>query len=100
MVNVVVMSNIVDSFVTNEQGERVFEKILQEISHSGGVTVSMKNVEVMTSSFLNSALVPLTEQYSFDWFKENVKIINAKSHIVKMIKSRIKFAYEDKVVNC
>ncbi|WP_432717832.1 STAS-like domain-containing protein [Staphylococcus equorum] len=98
MVKTVKVSDLVNTFVTNEQGDIVFREIEKVIIENGKVAISMDGVEVLTSSFLNSSLVPLTDIYDFDWFKKNVKIIEGKAHVIKMIKDRISFAYNHKLV--
>lgn len=98
MVKAVKISNLVETFVTNEQGDIVFQEIEKTLKTNGKVVISMEGVEILTSSFLNSSIVPLTDMYDFEWFKNNVKIINGKPHVIKMIKDRINFAYNEKLI--
>lgn len=93
MVKTIVVSDFVDACITNEQGEIIYTEILKAIEKEGGATISMDNIDILTSSFLNSAIVPITDEYSFEWFKCNIKVINGRRHIIKMIKDRINFAY-------
>lgn len=90
------LSKHVNGFIYHEQGDIIYELIVNELKESDYVEISLNKIDVMTSSFLNSSFVRFADEYNFDEFKQKFKFVNGQPHINKLIIDRIKFAYSNK----
>lgn len=50
------------------------------------VTLSFTGVEDVTSSFVNSSLVPFVEQYGAAWVKAHLRVVGATKQVGVMIR--------------
>ncbi|ORI05517.1 hypothetical protein B5723_03120 [Mammaliicoccus sciuri] len=96
MVKRIVISELVESFIYNSQGKIVNDILLEELKKNNKVIVSLEKMEVVTSSFLNSAFIGITDLYSFEHFKKSIIFTNGQPHVNNMIKDRILYAYKNK----
>ncbi|MCK2020669.1 STAS-like domain-containing protein [Peribacillus frigoritolerans] len=55
------------------------------------ITISFKNVDGVTSSFINTALIELLDDYDFSVIKKHLNFINSSKQINDIIKSRFSF---------
>lgn len=97
-----VVSEYVDGFVYNKQGDIIYNQISRILLNNEIVEISLENVDVVTSSFLNSAFVRFTDYLTFNEFKQKLIFKNGQPHVINMIKDRIIFAYQSnskKMVN-
>lgn len=76
---------------TNEQGDVLFGLMRERLEAHGRVEVSFQGILSASSSFVNSAFVPLLETLSFDDVKRQVRIIQANPQIADMIRKRMAF---------
>jgi hypothetical protein len=76
---------------TNEQGDILFELMKEQLEAQARVEVSFLDMLSASSSFVNSAFVPLLETMSFDDVKRQVRIIQANPQIADMIRKRMAF---------
>lgn len=76
---------------SNEDGKILKDLIKSYLDIKEPVTVSFKNVSGVTSSFVNTALIELLDEYSFDFIKNNIKYVDTTHQINSMIKSRFMF---------
>lgn len=75
----------------------VIGKIIRGSFSSGkAVTISFSGVTDTPSSFINAAFIALLNDYSFDYIKSNLKIIDCNRQIVDMIRRRFEFETSDK----
>ena len=66
-----------DSFcVEAGDGQKVFELIKKALSEKRTVTLSFLNVEMLTTSFLNTAVGQLYRDFSEEFIKESLKVDN------------------------
>ncbi len=73
---------------TNDDGDRVYPHILEALQSGERVTVSFEGVTTTNSSFLNTALVPLLDIFSFDELKKRLTFTNTNKFLNFIIKDR------------
>lgn len=88
---VIRVKDLAPAAYTNDDGDVVHAAIAAEIARAGAATVSFEGVDGVTSSFVNSALVPLLELYGFDGFKAKIRIVDATKPTIELIKHRLNF---------
>jgi len=76
---------------TNEQGEKLLDFLVWELSRNDYVEVSFADVSSASSSFVNSSFVPLLATMSFDEIKKRIRITRANSQIAGMLRGRLAF---------
>lgn len=81
----------VNQCYSNEDGQVIHREIINKLSDGKNVTVSFDNVDGVTSSFVNSALIELLEDYTFDFIKTKIKFTNTSKQINDIINQRFKF---------
>lgn len=86
----------VDQCYSNEDGHVIYQEINNQLSDGKNVTISFDDVDVVTSSFVNSALIELLENYTFEFIKTNVKFTNTSKQINNIINQRFKFEVSKK----
>lgn len=86
------MLNYVNQCYSNSDGQVIFDLIKNEFNHGNKVEVSFNGVTALNSSFVNSTLIELLEDYTFDYIRSNLKFTNTTKQINSMIKER--FAFE------
>ncbi|GGI43222.1 hypothetical protein GCM10008018_00980 [Paenibacillus marchantiophytorum] len=74
---------------TNQDGENIFSVIAPLLKNGQTVTLSFKDIYSVSYSFLNSALVPLLDDISFDNLKKLLKIVDSNKFINQLIISRL-----------
>lgn len=79
----------IDSCYSNEDGFVIYSILKQKIEHGEVVSVSFKGFTFITTSFINSAFIDLIEEYSFETFRNFVKIIDSPKSIIDSIKKRV-----------
>lgn len=80
--------NIVgDSFcVEVEDGQRVFEVVKKAIDENRKVKISFKNVEILTSAFLNMAIGQLYGNYDEDIIRGKLSVIEINQEDKNLLK--------------
>ena len=91
---VLIITSIVKSCDTNEQGDKVREEIVKSLTCDSTVVLDFSGVTNVTSSFVNSALISLMPRYDVSTIKERIQVKRANRQIGTMIKDR--FASEQK----
>jgi hypothetical protein len=86
---VVRILDIVAGADTADQGRSVLDRLRSAIHADGGVTVSFQGVQSATSSFVNSAFVPLLDDHALDSLKQRLRVIHSTRQINDMIKTRL-----------
>ncbi len=92
---VLVISSIVRSCDTNEQGDFVRAEILKCLSQDQIVTLDFSGITNVTSSFVNSALISLMPEYDVLTIKARIQVKRANRQIGTMIRDR--FVSEEKL---
>lgn len=83
-----VVTSIVRSCDTNEQGDMVRHEILKHLKRKEKVTLDFSGITNVTSSFVNSALISLMPEYDVSTIKERITITCANRQIGTMITDR------------
>lgn len=81
----------VNQCYTQDDGQIVYQVILPHLKNNELVELSFDGVEVIPSSFINTALIALLEVLPFESIKKNLKFTNTTKQINEMIKSRFEF---------
>ncbi|MFM7345057.1 MAG: STAS-like domain-containing protein [Tagaea sp.] len=76
---------------TNDDGDAVHAALIAELARAETAVVSFAGVDAVTSSFVNSALVPLLEELGFETFKKRVRVVDATKPTIDLIKHRLNF---------
>jgi len=74
---------------TNEDGEVLLGLVEDAIRREGSAVVDFHGVLYTTTSFVNSAFLPLLERMSFDEVKKRLRIVKAYPQITSMIRDRM-----------
>ncbi|MFC0271145.1 STAS-like domain-containing protein [Metabacillus herbersteinensis] len=87
---------------SNQDGLIVKMILLKHLNSNKLVILSFEGIDGVTSSFVNTALIELLEDFDFDKIKQNLKFTNTNRQINEMIKNRFKFEINRKknLVNC
>lgn len=75
---------------TNQDGEMIYKAIAPHITAGEQVMLSFKGINSVSSSFLNTAFVPLLESTDFETIKKCLKIVDSNKFINEMIIRRFK----------
>ena len=62
--------------VEAEDGQKVFDLITKAFSEDHKVVLSFQNVEMLTTAFLNTAIGQLYKDYSEEFIRENLSVID------------------------
>lgn len=76
---------------SNEDGELIHDILLSKLQNNEQVILSFKGINSATSSFINSALIQLLEDFSFDFIKKHLRFENTSGQINEIIKQRFEF---------
>ena len=76
---------------TYEDGEIIYKLISDAIRKGEPAALSFKDIQSVPSAFINSAILRLLEEFSFQQIRENLTFINTTKHINELIKSRFDF---------
>ena len=88
---VIQVKDLVSAAYTNDDGDTVHAAVAAELARTPQVTVSFTGIDAVTSSFVNSAFVPLLEKLGFEEFKKRVRIVDATKPTIQLIKHRLEF---------
>ncbi|WP_414675436.1 STAS-like domain-containing protein [Methylocaldum sp.] len=88
---VIKVLDIVSQCYTNEDGQKVYDKIWPVLMRGENVVLSFEGVDTTPSSFINSALIQLLGVMDFDQIKQRLKIIKTTKQINNMIRQRFEF---------
>lgn len=90
------ISNYVDRCYTNDDGEVIKGLILRELRQGKKVELSFEGVQSVSSSFLNSALIELLDEFSFEVIKSNLLFTNSNKMINEAIRMRFSFELNER----
>lgn len=74
---------------THSQGHALYSLISPKLRVGSPVTLDFRGVQSMTSSFVNTGLIPLLDEISFDKVKSLLKVQNANRQVSNMIRDRM-----------
>lgn len=91
----IVIKNIVDNTYINSEGDKLYISLLPFFRNNERVDVSFVDLTPMSSSFLNSSIGVLIEEFGFAKFKNIIRPVEiTKSHADVLsfyIKSMVEF---------
>jgi hypothetical protein len=90
MVKIIVADHLGRCY-SNEDGQKLYDLIKRELQYGNKVTVSFEGIDTVTSSFVNSALIELLNDHSFETIKAFIKFEGTRKSIGNLIKSRFDF---------
>ena len=73
---------------TNAQGDLVFP-ILHDALKNGPVTLSFAGIDTVTTSFVNSCLIPLLDHFPFSQIKSDLRVTDSSKQINDVIRSML-----------
>jgi hypothetical protein len=76
---------------TQQDGEKVYNVIFPFLRDGKQIELSFDGVDVVPSSFVNTALIALLDVVSFDVIKRNLRFVNTTSQINEIIRNRFNF---------
>lgn len=88
---VISVKDLAPAAYTSGDGEVVRAAIVAALARTDDVVVSFAGVDGVTSSFVNSAFVPLLEAIGFDEFKKQIRIVEATKPTLELIRHRLNF---------
>ncbi|MBY6164098.1 STAS-like domain-containing protein [Mameliella alba] len=86
---VVTVLSLVDACNTAHQGAVVYDALNNALARHQIVSLDFSGVPNVTSSFVNTALLPLLADFSFSELKIRLKISGTNRQIANMIRDRL-----------
>lgn len=86
----------VERCYSNADGDVILALIKPILATGEQVTVSFRGVDSVPSSFVNSALIALLDDFSFEDIKKNLRFSNSTKQINEMIKERFNFEVNER----
>ena len=83
---------------TFEDGATIYNAIKNALGNSEIVEVSFEGITSVPSSFINGSFVQLLEDIGFSAIKQKIKITHSTRQINLMIKSRLEFVEQNKIL--
>ncbi|WP_315742206.1 STAS-like domain-containing protein [Bradyrhizobium sp. SZCCHNR1075] len=77
---------------TAAQGELVLDALSRALKSGDVIILDFSGVTTATSSFTNTAIVPLLAEYSLDYLRKHLRIVKSTKQINDMIKMRLERA--------
>ncbi len=75
----------------SSDGDAIRRLIVQAFARNESVTISFEGVSEVTSSFVNSALIALLDDHSFEFIRNHLSIAHTRHQIRDMISNRFRF---------
>lgn len=93
---VINVSEHVRQCYSNQDGEILFNLIKPLMDKGEKADVSFKDIDSVTSSFVNSAFIELLQYYPFAYIRANLRFSDSARHINEIIKKRFRFETEER----
>lgn len=74
---------------TSAQGAIVYDQLVKAMRKSDAVALDFDGILNITTSFANTAFVPLLDEFSFDEIKARLVVRNANRQIANMLRDRM-----------
>lgn len=78
--------NLVSAFDTWDDGVPVAAFVRSKFANGDKVVLSFAQIDGVTSSFVNAALVSLLDSYSMDHIRSNLSITHCSRQVIDMIR--------------
>ncbi|GEM_PF-3310204 len=83
------VAELVKGNLDHEDGSRLYHAIQSSLKKNSDVEINFSEVDIVTSSFLNTSFRILAAEYDYNFLKQHLKIKNSNTLINKMIKECI-----------
>ena len=88
---VIQVKSIISAADTDEQGEQLFAAIAEVARRGEPIVLSFVGIKTASTSFANTAFVPLLDTMTFEDIKRRLVVIESTRQINEMIKWRLGF---------
>jgi STAS-like domain of unknown function (DUF4325) len=86
---VIQVNTLIAAAVTEADGTAVFAELSKALRQQDIVTLSFTGLKTASTSFVNTAFVPLLDLMSFEEIKRRLKVVESTRQINHMIKWRL-----------
>ncbi len=80
--------------VSTEDGESLYKRIVKALEQKARVILDFNNIELLTSTFLNSAIGQLYSRFKSPYLKAHLKLENLKKEDLELLKKVVERAKE------
>ena len=80
--------------VASTDGQKVYEEIKRAFNDGKRVELSFRNVDSLTSAFLNAAIGQLYKEHTPEQIRENLKVVDAEQDDLALLKRVVDTAKE------
>src|SRR4051812_37263920 len=84
-----ILSSIVNGTSTNFEALALYLELRKSAENKEAVTLSFAKISHVSSSFLNSSIGQIMEEYGFEYFAKNVKFVNCTTSVAIRIKDYV-----------
>lgn len=77
----IIVNKVTKCTTSNEQGTLLYDRIFYELQTQNSVTLSFKDVKIISSSFLNSSIGALFDNIGPDNLKDKIRITHYNPNI-------------------
>lgn len=94
------IKDYVTSCYTNDEGFIIYSLIKVKLEYYDKINLSFEGIDSASSSFINTAIIDLLDDFTFDEIRERLHFIKSNKSINELIKRRFQFEVferEDKV---
>ncbi|NWJ49370.1 MAG: STAS-like domain-containing protein [Bacteroidetes bacterium] len=85
----IIVNQVTTGTLSNADGYSLKAKIIDVLANGDAVLLSFDSIITISSSFLNSSIGEIVDQYGFDILKDRVKITHYTPSIASAIKNYI-----------
>ncbi len=86
---VIVVRDVSKGADTAAQGQILYSRLHEVLKTGTAIVLSFSGIKTATSSFVNTAFVPLLVEHTLDSLKKRLKIVESTRQINDMIKTRL-----------
>ena len=97
---VIYLKNHISIGNSSSDGDVIFSLLLEEMKHSENIEVSFKDMNAVSSSFINSAFIKLLDFYSFEDIKKKLTFTDTMKIHNKYLKERFEFESKRALAIC
>lgn len=87
-----------DSAISTEDGVKLFDRIKKALDNKVVVSLSFKNIDLLTSAFLNASIGQLYAHFDSSFLNTNLKVTEIESsdlEVLKLVIERAKEYFKD-----
>jgi STAS-like domain of unknown function (DUF4325) len=89
---VIQVNTLIAAAITEADGAAVYSELSKTLECQDVITLSFSGLKTASTSFVNTAFVPLLDVMSFDEIKQRLRIIESTRQINHIIKWRLEAA--------